>query len=95
MMPIEKLSEERRAGKHHRAPGQSLVRSTATVCSWKLIVIGVGALGGLKGMVGCPPIPLSWPSRCRTSTTERVNDFDPAFGLISFGTYSPQLAAFF
>ena len=20
-------------------------------------------------MVGCPPIPLSWPSRCRTSTT--------------------------
>ena len=30
---------------------------------------GVGALGGLKRMVGCPPIPLSWPSRCRTSTT--------------------------
>ena len=35
----------------------------------RVLLLGVGALGGLKRMVGCPPIPLSWPSRCRTSTT--------------------------
>ena len=52
-------------------------RNSPSVTPGPQAVLGVGGLlatcpvfrGQLQRMIGCPPIPLSWPSRCRTSTT--------------------------